>query len=43
MLDSPKTIATTASFAPINTAAVFQVHRDVVDFWDVKSQLELEQ
>ena len=40
---SPKATATTASFAPINTAAVFQVHRDVLDFWDVKSQLAFEQ
>ena len=43
MLDSPKTIAITASFASINTVAVFQVHRDVVDFWDVKSQMAFEQ
>jgi len=36
--DSPKTATTTASFAPTTIAAVFQVHLDAVDFWEVKSE-----
>ena len=32
MRDSPRTTATTANFAATKIAAVFQVHRDAVDF-----------
>ena len=36
--ERPRTTTTTANFPPTTIAAVFQVHQDPVDFWEVKSE-----